>query len=197
MSKNIYGLGSFHILTDNTAHLQTLLDLSEAEYEGCVRACETLDTYRDLAQLFDIVIWNYEDYSALFNKCLEAYITKKFESFSIRRPDLNLNRCMMNLLSSIRSYLDYTELNINRQHGKESSIWRNFKNRCSGSYDGSFSYRFLYRFRNFAQHCGLPLTRVNFNASEDKGYSLDVGVSRDDLLNQGFDWGAIAQSDLA
>ena len=44
---------------------------------------------------------------------------------------------MMNLLSSIRSYLDYTEINIKRRHGESSSNWTNFKRHTSDAYDGA------------------------------------------------------------
>lgn len=192
-----YAFATFDLIDDATssepaAHLQPVLELTEEEYEECARACLELDNYRNDVHLFQLVVWNYEEYNALFDDTLAAYISKKFYSFSRRRPDLNLNRCVMNLLSSIRSYLDYTELNIKRRHGEASLNWANFKQYTSEAYDGSFSYRFLYKFRNFAQHCGLPLTRVHFNASENDGYSLDVGINRDELLSKDFKWGPIA-----
>lgn len=179
--------------------LKTLLELSSEEYAECVKACSVLDTYRNDAQLFQIVIWNYEDYHKLLDEYLNAYIQKKEEVFLHRPPDLNINRCLMNFLASVRSYLDYIELNVKRKYGKTSSNAMKFKKYCSEAYDNSFSYRFLYKFRNYAQHCSLPLTRIRFSAKADGKDSetdhrvLEVGINRDELLEKHFDWGKIKQ----
>jgi hypothetical protein len=130
-------------------------------------------------------------------KYLTAYGERNFEGLPPRSPDLNLNRCLLNLLSSIRSYLDYVETSVKRKYGKTSSNATKFKKYCNDAYDGSFSYRFLYRFRNYAQYCGLPLTEISFNAktlpdhSERVKHSLDVGVHRDELLKSDFNWGSL------
>lgn len=206
MLNNSYGMATFNptsgVLTDSNWELKPLLEFSKEEYDRCVLACSVLDAFKNDAQLFRIVIWNHEDYCALYEQCLNAYIHKSFESFSIRQPDLNLNRCLMNLLSSIRSYLDYVELNVKRRYGASSANAVGFLGNCSLEYDRRFSYRFLYRLRNFAQHCGLPLTIVNFNSAEEAKsgnvqHSLEVGIARDDLLSRGFDWGAVKPDILA
>jgi hypothetical protein len=136
-----------------------------------------------------------DDFRELLDKYLTAYTHKNFEALPPRSPDLNLNRCLLNLLSAIRSYLDYVE--TKRKYGDASSSITRFKKSCSDAYDNSFSYRFLYRFRNYAQHCGLPLTRAFSNAettehgSESVHRSLEVGIHRDELLAAKFNLGKL------
>lgn len=197
----VYGLGTFNPTNKETPRtdwvMKSVLDLSQEEYEGCVQACLALDTYRKDTQLFQVILWNYQDFQELLRKYLTAYTERNFEGLPPRSPDLNLNRCLLNLLSAIRSYLDYVETNVKRKHGKKSANVAKFKKSCGDTYDGSFSYRFLYRFRNYAQHCGLPLTKISFNSetldrdSEGVHCSLEVGVDRDELLQGEFNWGSI------
>lgn len=197
----VYGLGTLNPTDKETQGtdwvMKSVVDLSQEEYEECVQACFALDTYKKDAQLFQVVLWNYQDFQELLGEYLAAYNQRNFEGLPPRSPDLNLNRCLLNLLSAIRSYLDYVETNVKRKHGKQSANAAKFKKSCSDAYDGSFSYRFLYKFRNYAQHCGLPLTKISFNAetldrnSEGVHCSLDVGVDRDELLQAEFKWGSI------
>jgi hypothetical protein len=177
--------------------MKSLLELSEEQYEQCVGDCLALDTYRTDAQLFQVVLWNEQDFRELLDRYSTAYVEKNFEGLPRRSPDLNLNRCLLNLLSAIRSYLDYVETKVKRKYGGQSVKALKFKGYCADAYDGSFSYRFLYRFRDYAQHCGLPLTKISFDAktvesdSEHVDRSLNVGVDRNDLLEADFNWGTL------
>jgi hypothetical protein len=59
-----YGLGTFDpsdkdaLQTGTDWTIKCLLELTEDQYEECVKACLTLDTYKRDAQLFQIVLWN-------------------------------------------------------------------------------------------------------------------------------------------
>lgn len=187
-------------VTDCDWQIKCLLEISETEYGHCIQACADLDNYWKNADLFRIVMWNHEDYHNLLNQYLNSYIQQNFESWGTRTPDLNLNRYMMNYLSSVRSFLDYVEASVKRKYGKSSPNAEKFSKYCSEAYDKSFSYRFLYRFRNYAQHYGLPLTKIFFNAAradeddtERSHYTLEVGIDRDELLNSSFEWGKVKQ----
>ena len=197
----IYGLATWNKtdkeVTGSDWQLKCLLELSDEKYEQCIQACTVMEIYRKDAQLFQLVLWNHQDYCDLLEEYLEAFTQKNFESWSLRPPNLNLNRCMMNLLSSVRGYLDQTETSVKRKYGSSSSNIERFKQYCSEAYDNSFSYRFLYKFRNYAQHCGLPLTKVGFSAQvgdnnpEESHYILDISIDRDELLTNDFDWGKL------
>jgi hypothetical protein len=174
------------------------LDLTQHEYEKCLQASNALLAHIADNQLFVLVLWNYEEYCAVLSDSLNAYRQKDLDYFDRRPVYLNVNSCLLNYLASVRTYLDYTETRIKRRYGEESERWRGFKRQCSDAYDASFSYRFLYRLRNYAQHCGLPINRIRFKVQpteEDPNqpdYSLWVGIVRDELL-QAFDWGNLEE----
>jgi hypothetical protein len=49
---------------------------------------------------------------------------------------------------------------MKHKYGQSSAEVAEFKNACSREYDKRFAYRFMYRLRNYAQHCGMPLRRI-------------------------------------
>lgn len=71
-----------------------------------------------------------------------------------------------NFLSSMRMLLDLSQAELKRSD-KETGLRRfePWNNACSAEYDDYFAYRFLYRFRNYVQHCGLPLNAWSVSSS--------------------------------
>lgn len=169
------------------AHFDTTFPLESAEFEAIRSANQEVARHRDRLMFLDVVQWNLEDYLSLEQHLL-------LEGFDrgrnpLRTAQLDMNRRIMNLLSSIRSYLDHTETDLKRRFGETSDRYQRFKTLTARLYDAQFSYRFIYRFRNFVQHCGLPLDKFNHRASP-RSRSLHVAVSRSRLLS-GFDWGSL------
>jgi len=179
-------------------HVELKLGLSAGEYESLKEASGAIASVRSDAELYRILEWNYTDYFSTLGAHLRAYVEKNGEFFEGHPTYLDINRAMLNFLSSMRTYLDHLETSINRRHGKGSANLRRFKEYCSAAYDGHFSYRFLYRLRNYAQHCSLPINHIRFSIAPPKDpeskpiHSLQVGIQRDQLLGQ-FDWGPIEQ----
>jgi hypothetical protein len=97
-----------------------------------------------------------------------------------------------NLLSSASAFLSQTETNLNRLHGKNSSKLTTWNEKRKSIHTASFSYRFLYELRNFAQHRSIPLSRFNIAgkrvADVAMVFKVDVLILRDELLDNGYDW---------
>jgi hypothetical protein len=92
--------------------------------------------------------------------------------------------------------LDYAERKLKRQYGKQSRQAKEFKEATSQQFDGSFAYRLVSQLRNYGQHVNLPTNALSLK-SGDFNFLLGtteehllVEVSRDKLLNSGFDWRA-------
>jgi len=95
----------------------------------------------------------------------------------------------------IRTFLDHTEYRLKKKYGVDSAKFLHFKQICSKEHDISFSYRFLYKLRNYAQHCGMPMgdieissTLVNIETKEAT-HNLKIFFKRDELLNNFKGWG--------
>jgi hypothetical protein len=115
----------------------------------------------------------------------------------MERMLININRVLLNFLSAFRTLLDHMEYILKKEYGNESENFKKFKKICSEQYDKYFSYRFLYKLRNYAQHCGMPVgsltidSRANNIESKEVEDYLAVYFDRDTLLNKYDSWGPI------
>jgi hypothetical protein len=101
----------------------------------------------------------------------------------------------INWLTSVRLYLDHAETDLKKRFGSTSAEWTQFKQECSSAYDESLGYRFVYKFRNYVQHCGMPVSHMSFvhPKGSTKAVIQDVQflLDRDQLLNAYGDWGPV------
>mgnify|MGYP001171675419 FL=1 len=105
---------------------------------------------------------------------------------------VEVNRATLNLLSSLKTFIDFSETFLRRKYGKDSEEIKLFKAAQSDQFDSSFSYRFCYKLRNYAQHCGLPVggfdsKTVQISEAETISHVI-IYLERDELINN-FDWG--------
>jgi len=144
---------------------------------------------------FRLVEANYTEYKTVLNEYSKIYCenANMAESY-LEEMVFNLNRLMINFLSAVRTFLDHTETNLKRTYGKESENLKTFKKNCSSCYDNYFSYRFLYKLRNYSQHVGMPITGID--AASDLiyinplavDYMLRITTLKSDLLKYE-EWG--------
>jgi len=126
-------------------------------------------------QLYHFVRLNYDEYVGLLKRYLQEY-TQNPRAVDMRVMYFNINRHIFNYLSSIRMFLDHNEYNLKKRYGSDSPRVKRFKKTCSQIYDNSFSYRFLYKLRNYVQHCGMPLGNLKLAAKES--ISAPNGIQR-------------------
>lgn len=182
-------------------HNLNMIQITEEDYINSVNATTKICQFISDIQLYKIILLNYQDY---YNK-IEYYKNLDYQQLMslihAGIPNLDINRVLLNLLSSVRMYLDHTELIINRRYGDASPRFTNFKRACSDAYDGQFSYRFLYKLRNYAQHLGLPLSVFSISSREhperlgEPYHELSFGLNRDLALSD-FDWGKQLSEEL-
>jgi len=177
-------------------------DLKNTEYEAYKRAAARLLRFSSDQQLFMVVRLNYEEYERLLTRYFGEYSENPSMDWPrFERMILGINRHILNYLSSVRTFLDHSETNLKRRHGKASRRVRRFKEACSKAYDSNFSYRFLYRLRSYVQHCGMPLGRLRLSSkvtgpsSKDVLHSLSVEFNSGELLNE-FSWGSLLTEEI-
>lgn len=114
---------------------------------------------------------------------------------------VELNRLLLNYLSSFRTFIDHQETLLKRISTPENNWIAHFKKRTNELYDNSFSYRFLWHLRNYVQHCGLPIGGMTTRTRrKDDGMEepvLTIYFDRDDLLNNYREWKKPIQEELA
>lgn len=186
MRKTTYSLSMF-----KNSEFKIVQNFDENEFLKYSEYIFKLMLLRNDENLFKIIELNYKD---LITK-IESITIKLSESglntIEQEYIHLEINRLILNLLSSIRTYLDHTETRLKREYGSDSDEFKLFKTETSTAYDNNFAYRFLYKLRNYSQHCGLPagsLTARSFNENNQSKHILILSLLRNDLLQQ-FDWG--------
>jgi hypothetical protein len=195
-------LGTIHSDVDPDAPsrkhhtLDIFSELTEEEYSELSEAQNTLSSFLHDSQMFMMVAWNFNELVAQIATYAQSYAGKQPEIFTIRPIYINLNRAFLNLLASVRSYLDFMDRSLKARFGQDSDIAVSFGKKCSREYDENFSYRFLYRLRNYAQHKGFPIGRITWGQRESQldpmkpEIFLDLFIVRDQILAD-FDWGPV------
>lgn len=112
---------------------------------------------------------------------------------------LNINRFLLNYLFSFRTYVDHLETFINREFGKDSKEMNEWVILKSKIYKDNFAYRFIYKLRNYAQHCGMPIDIFEFSPTiTNNNYSVKISIGFDpsNLLKKFDSWGNPLKSEL-
>lgn len=194
MGNNIkYCLGAFDkpLIRDD-------IQISESEYNYFSDILERFLKLSADENLFRVVSLNFED----LKQKIDAYITKNYQLdfYEFDYLFVDINRLILNFLSSVRTYLDHTETRLKREYGSSSEEYLLFQTETAKAYDEYFEYRFLYKLRNFSQHCGLPAGSAAINAFQDENLihrdSMNVFFKRDTLLSKFDKWGKVVEIDL-
>lgn len=177
--------------------------LDSTEFELISNSVNHLFSFRYSQSLYDICKRNYEDLTGYWKYAREEEIkTGRWIAETTNSEIIpEINRRLINYLSSFRSFLDHLELKF-KHIDSDTKHLSNFKNKTAYYYDHTFSYRFLYKLRNYVQHCGLPVGGCEFSASADMQdgsslYKSSVYLNRDLLLaNKSFTWGKSLEKEI-
>lgn len=176
-------------------------ELTEEQYQNYIKNRNKMIDFQNDQKLFRIMEVNYEEIYKSMDKFSYEYSQDSSMSWiKMDNMTLEINRHILNFLSACRTFLDHTETSINRRFGTKSKQLEKFKLACSNEYDNNFSYRFLYKLRNYAQHCGLPAGNISIGStetsSEEVEYFISVKFDRDSLLNNYDSWGIPVKGEL-
>ena len=171
--------------------IKSFRELDAFEYTQYKNAVDWLGTFMTKQDLILIVFRNYDEYKNLLGQFI--YIVQNSSAYlpttrSLQLLSLDIKRCVLNFLSSVRTFLDHHETHLKRHYGKKSPKFKRFKEACSNAYDNNFSYRFIYELRNYTQHCGMPLSNIQFDTqlldsrTKDLNLSVSLFCDRDELL---------------
>jgi hypothetical protein len=176
-------------------------NLSQEKYNDIKNANENVGQIRDHRYLFKIVEENYLALNNFVNDALEKLI-EDFDtitdSSTVHRNNiyLNFNRHLLNYLSSLRTFIDHAKTNFSKRYGSNSLELEKLNSILNTNYENSFAYRFLYKLRNYSQHCGLPVEDIYFSFENDintkkTSGDLELNFNRDLLLHKYDSWGKV------
>ncbi|MGF2772984.1 hypothetical protein [Bacillus cereus] len=175
-------------------------EISKEVYEEYSLHLEKVIQFEQEFNLYVTVSHNYEELLETIDVIKEGYIKDARMNWAkMSAIMLTINRRVLNYLTTFRTYLDHAERLLKHEFGKESEQVKIFKEVCSREYDDYFAYRFLYKLRNYAQHCGMPVGNVNLSAKEIVNgveHTLLVHLDRNQLLSAKDLWGKPVKEEL-
>lgn len=189
------------ILTkEETTELDYIQEIDEDKYISIKKSIGIVDEVHNSMDLFLILHNNYNEIANFQETHIEKFIKNIDKPLNIHKDDytrlkIETNRVVQNYLSSVRMFVDHCDANLNRRFGKESAEYLDFKQTLSKFYDNNFEYRFVYKLRNFCQHCGLPVSDFSIDNHQDF-ITLELNFNSKYLLSEYDSWKADLKKDL-
>jgi hypothetical protein len=158
-------------------------------------------------QLVQILVLNCVELEQYFSVHLHRLAQDRSMHLTKQRELLlGSNRIVLNILTSLRTFVDHSNTRLTHKFGTASREIQDFKAACSRQYDSQFAYRFMCRLRNYAQHCGMPVGRIVVRdrlapaSAESAAGTPDAGLqdiqiyfNAKQLLNDYNGWSGVAQ----
>lgn len=178
--------------------ITALRGLAAREVQQIRKAEKVLFALEQQLSLFEIVKLNFEAVGRLFATVLRSFVER--QPLSMTGIIIDANRHILNFLTSMRTFVDHMRTRLSRS--RDPSIVARFDRWCSAEYDRYFSFRFITRLRNYAQHCGMPVGHVRLRASDEPsesggtsfaadGSSITISFAREELLSNFDGWSTV------
>jgi len=139
--------------------------ISEEEYLDIRRRREFLSEVLFIEEKFDLVVENYLEFETALLSYAARQMVRGVLNWPASRTERNqMNRRIINLLSSCRLYLDHTRHHLRIVGDSKNGISETIDAKISAQYDGSLGYRTMEALRNYVQHRGYPIHSVTYHA---------------------------------
>lgn len=171
-------------------HVRNLID---EEYEDLLSAHQNLTSWIGRTT-FSILVENYRAFTSIVQEIQDQVITKGESPTEPLR--IRIATAIVNYLTSMKMFLDHSEVDLKRRDREDGgNRFKNWQLQCKAEYDDYFAYRFLYRFRNYILHIGLPLSALQLSSSLDRdGHpagSVLLGESPASLVSSFDSWSTV------
>jgi hypothetical protein len=182
------------VISDNTVDMRVAL--TEEEFQTYRLSAAKIGALSSQFT-FDLANRNYCDLKNLLQYLgIVIGLGRAIGSVDTKRITEPVMSQIVNWLTSVRLYLDHTETHLKRRYGDQSAEWKAFSESCSEAFDNHLGYRFVYKFRNYVQHCGLPLSSVTVKKPERPRSPQHLQeasflLHRDALLTAYDEWGPV------
>lgn len=135
--------------------------IKERDYRETLIARQMLLTAVAIEQKFWLLVDNFEDYErGILTLALEKHVRPDFGWRVMQTDALDVNRRLMNYLTSSRMYVDQVMQDLSLITGPDGPA--ELRSKMSAEYDARLGYRVMEALRNVVQHSTLAVTGVHF-----------------------------------
>lgn len=143
-----------------------------------------------------MVVVNEEEFHSETQRAFDDYRLHGVTTTSPNRYIFGANRRLLNYLTAMRFFLDFSNSRVTRRFGSKIQERLQFQEACANAFDEVFAYRFTYKLRNFSQHCGLPIGVLSLDADLDEAtnttnHNFSIHFDPKSLLEEYDSWGKV------
>lgn len=185
-------------------------EIDKEDYNLIENAVNDIFLFGSHQSLYIMCARNYDDMILYLQEVQDVLRTQPMTFLDDQKRNeiyLEINRKMLNYLSSFRTFVDHYATRLKRQDQEDMRDYHAFKDATTYFFDNSFAYRFCYKLRNYAQHVGLPISISDilflpFLDQDDSQsvsqsiYTIHLLFNPAQLLINYQDWGSIITADL-
>lgn len=139
------------------------VEISDNHFRDIEKARDCLIEALYIEEKFSLVVDNYLEFEVdLLEGAARTMVrfTPKYSDFQMDRS--RINRRLINLLSTCKSYVDQTRVHIKNMFGRGSEGFKAFQHDLDS--EEGLGYKVMSEVRNFAQHRGYPIQSVSYPA---------------------------------
>lgn len=180
-------------------NIDIIFSIIEEDQKELLKIVNLINIFDDIIVTPAVILYqNIQD--------LKIHKQSLIQNIKLKGPDFlfdvsihksHLIRSIMNILTSFRSFLDIIAHRMKECYTNHEEIAKYYKDWQSEMFDSYFCYRFLYRFRNYVQHYGVPLDDLNliFEKLTEGKVEVSILVLKEKLIEYK-DWGSIKKEIL-
>lgn len=152
-----------YLLAKRTLGSSVAIKITEQEYKKIKTAKNNLLEILYIEEKFDIFVDNYLEFEMDLLNYAARHMVRGIKTHTGLQIGLNqINRRIINLLSTGRLYLDQSIHNLSNISSKTNTI-EEIKKEKTKQYDQHLGYRSMEALRNYVQHRGYPIQGLTYN----------------------------------
>lgn len=152
-----------YLLAKRTLGSSVTIKITEQEYKKIKTAKNNLLEILYIEEKFDIFVDNYLEFEMDLLNYAARHMVRGIKTHTGLQIGLNqINRRIINLLSTGRLYLDQSIHNLSNISSKTNTI-EEIKKEKTKQYDQHLGYRSMEALRNYVQHRGYPIQGLTYN----------------------------------
>ncbi|NJL70921.1 MAG: hypothetical protein HC888_04545 [Candidatus Competibacteraceae bacterium] len=175
MIPGVWDGGAMYTIRSAISDNSPVIEIDEQIYSKLKESKRCLVDQFQFEEKFDIILENYKDFETeRFAISLDVELFSHQTTPQVYARRRNLIRRIMNVLTSIRLYLDVI---ASMEKGKPH--YADLRKYVNALYDGNFSYRLMEGIRNHIQHRGSPFAAGQHSRRLDResGAFFRIGTS--------------------
>jgi hypothetical protein len=165
-------------------NLGCVKEFTDDEYAVYEQARQALHTFEKDRHLWAVVCFNCMDFELFLDRVFDQWVHHD-PTFEARKASLEIDRRILNFVSSFGAWIDHLKYRYRRRYGRQSVRTLRLLEILSDDY---FPYRFVLKYRNHVLHCGQPISNLELNSKMIDGkrtkmeFDMPVTLKKADLV---------------